>query len=220
MLLVLIKVRFQIQSGGMDWNHGFGITNISSASSTMTYRYVPEGTMKGSITAKQNYMSTVHVATIYVFEKDTVNWTSVSGYRNVIEAYGALLQNIVDLKICTIVTNTDGTFKIDLLPGEYDILIDKSGYLDYIVTNIEVTIGAVINIGNKTIEAGDINKVGVVDGSDILAINAACVTGFFNSEERIAHKSSYDINGDGAIDGSDVLAVNRSASDAKCRVIE
>ena len=35
-------------------------------------------------------------------------------------------------------TNEDGTYEIKVIPGNYDVLIDKVAYLDYIVTTIQV----------------------------------------------------------------------------------
>lgn len=61
----------------------------------------------------------------------------------------------------------DGTFEIYVVPGTYDLQIDKRGFLDYIVTNIEVSEGSVIDLGNRILIAGDVNRDGVIGLEDI-----------------------------------------------------
>lgn len=61
-----------------------------------------------------------------------------------------------------------GNFKLDnVLFGEYVVVIDKLNYADYIVTGVIID-GANkdINLGNIQIEAGDLNKDGIIDKID------------------------------------------------------
>ena len=45
-----------------------------------------------------------------------------------------------------------------MIPGIYDLQIDKKGFLDCIIKNIEVTENGVIDLENKVLIAGDINR--------------------------------------------------------------
>lgn len=57
-----------------------------------------------------------------------------------------------------IIINKDGTFSIDLEPDEYDIVIKKTSYLEYRLTNIVVNEWGNITIADINIYAGDIVK--------------------------------------------------------------
>ena len=49
-------------------------------------------------------------------------------------------------------------YEIYVIPGTYDILLDKPGYLDHIYTKQTVNEGETIDLGEKELKAGDINK--------------------------------------------------------------
>jgi len=177
------------------------------------------GYIAGSICAEQNYED-VHIAKIYVFPIDKVNWANVSDYRDTSSSYGTLSGAMLSQKICETETNSDGTFSIELPAGEqYDLLIDKGGYLDYVIANVEVMPGLTTNLGEKIIQVGDINKDAVIDGSDVAGVKNATVLAFFSTQERIDNKNVYDLDEDGEIGVSDILAVNRSASEYKIRTL-
>lgn len=55
-------------------------------------------------------------------------------------------------------SNPDGSYEIYVIPGIYDLQIDKKGFLDCIIKNIEVTENGVIDLENKVLIAGDINR--------------------------------------------------------------
>lgn len=55
-------------------------------------------------------------------------------------------------------SNADGTYEIYVIPGTYDLQINKTGFLDCIIKNIEVTENNVIDLENKVLVAGDINR--------------------------------------------------------------
>ena len=125
---------------------------------------------------------------------------------------------VLALKTCQVETNSNGTFELGLLAGYYDILIDKPGYLDYIIKNVQIGLED-INLGTIKLVPGDINKDGLVDGLDILGIKQAAVLGFFHNPNMLLRKSSYDLNGDGMIDTSDISAVKQSAAEERIRTV-
>jgi len=194
----------------MEQFHGLSITNISSVSSNMTYTYNESDMplIEGNIDVEE--------ATIYVFETSSaINWGDVTTYRDTRSNCGDIKPEVLALKTEQIETNSDGTFEMGLLPGQYSILIDKPGYLDYIITNLQIGAGN-IDLGEIVLEPGDINKDGVVDVIDIGWIKDA-VAGVYNVPS--GNRDAYDINGDGVIDILDVLEVIRSAKEGNVRTI-
>ena len=152
------------------------------------------GTIKGSVTTLN--FEGIHKANIRVYKKGTINWNNLSKYDN--------LEQIKTIE--NIVTNDDGTYEIQLAPGKYDILIDKAGYLDHIITDIKIKEGTEIVLDNKDLVAGDVNKDGCIDIEDLIIVNE--VYGFVdgNSDYTI----SADFNNDGMIEYEDLTVVNEN----------
>lgn len=128
-----------------------------------------------------------NIATIKLYNASDVtefNWTEVG---NVYKTNRLRLQPIItgDYEVCyrpdnsktpeikpvleTTMTETDlGKFKLDkVLFGEYVVIIDKLNYADYIIQNIIIDgTNKDIDLGNIQLEAGDLNKDGIIDKTD------------------------------------------------------
>lgn len=63
-------------------------------------------------------------------------------------------------------SKSDGTYEIYVIPGTYDLQIDRRGFLDYIITNITINDKDVIDLGEIVIYAGDVNRDGVIGLED------------------------------------------------------
>lgn len=70
------------------------------------------------------------------------------------------------------VTNDDGTYEIYVVPDTYDVLLDKASYLDCIYISKEVKQGDVLDLGNKTLFVGDLNKDGIISARDMALIQS------------------------------------------------
>lgn len=70
------------------------------------------------------------------------------------------------------VTNDDGTYEIYVVPDTYDVLLDKTSYLDCIYVSREVKQGDVLDLGDKNLIVGDLNKDGKVSVRDMALIQA------------------------------------------------
>lgn len=113
------------------------------------------GLIEGRVITENN---TTHHSTIKFYESSlNINWKSLSSIQ---------LEDMGYKPITQIDTNDDGTFSAELPIGEFDILIDKPGYLDYIVTKNQVYQQVITDIQDKSILGGDIDKDGVVRGPD------------------------------------------------------
>lgn len=107
---------------------------------TKTYKITihrPYGTIKGSIhTVNSN---DVHIADVKVYNNsDQIDWENISSHDE-LDNYKTVLNKK---------TNEDGTYEIKVIPGNYDVLIDKVAYLDYIVTAIQVNENDEIDLDN------------------------------------------------------------------------
>ena len=107
---------------------------------TKTYKITihrPYGTIKGSIhTVNSN---DVHIAGVKVYNNsDQIDWENISSHDE-LDNYKTVLNKK---------TNEDGTYEIKVIPGNYDVLIDKVAYLDYIVTTIQVNENDEIDLDN------------------------------------------------------------------------
>lgn len=107
---------------------------------TKTYKITihrPYGTIKGSIhTVNSN---DVHIADVKVYNNsDQIDWENISSHDE-LDNYKTVLNKK---------TNEDGTYEIKVIPGNYDVLIDKVAYLDYIVTTIQVNENDEIDLDN------------------------------------------------------------------------
>lgn len=107
---------------------------------TKTYKITihrPYGTIKGSMhTVNSN---DVHIADVKVYNNsDQIDWENISSHDE-LDNYKTVLNKK---------TNEDGTYEIKVIPGNYDVLIDKVAYLDYIVTTIQVNENDEIDLDN------------------------------------------------------------------------
>ena len=107
---------------------------------TKTYKITihrPYGTIKGSIhTVNSN---DVHIADVKVYNNsDQIDWENISSHDE-LDNYKTVLNKK---------TSEDGTYEINVIPGNYDVLIDKVAYLDYIVTTIQVNENDEIDLDN------------------------------------------------------------------------
>lgn len=61
----------------------------------------------------------------------------------------------------------DGTYEIHVIPGKYDLQIDRGGFLDYIITHMDLSDGDDIDLGEITLVAGDVNRDGYIGLEDL-----------------------------------------------------
>jgi len=97
-----------------------------------------------------------------------------------------------------------------IAPGTYDMEISKPGHLSYKITGITVTDKDINLIASDkaystiTLVAGDVNRDGSVNESDVLVIR---MNKNINHAVSEAQNSEADVNGDGVINESDVIVV-------------
>ena len=123
----------------------------------------PYGTIKGNIkydTIEENENPDIDKTTdLNIYKTGKFNWDELK------DIFGEIYENPKTYDDLDQIekdqyeqSNTDGSYEIYVIPGTYDLQIDKKGFLDCIIKNIEVTENGVINLENKVLVAGDINR--------------------------------------------------------------
>lgn len=151
----------------------------------------PYGVIKGSIYTAPTASSGVYKANIRAYESDEVakkiTW-GTSGGDNV---HNELM--LINSKNFS--TNDDGTYEIYLVPGTYDILIDKTSYLDCVYISKTLNANQTIDLGNKNLYVGDLNKDGIISGKDMALMQSK----YGLDDTSIDFNPDYDFDGNGDI---------------------
>ncbi len=117
----------------------------------------PYGTIKGNIKTLPTESTGIYKATIRIYKSEDVSkiidWGTVENGKT-----DTIHEQLLELGSKDEDTKDDGTYEIYVIPGTYDILLDKAGYLDHIYTKQTVNEGETIDLGEKELKAGDINK--------------------------------------------------------------
>lgn len=152
----------------------------------------PYGIIKGSIYTSPTVLTTgIHKATIRIYDSDeankAINWNTVqTGVTDDVH------DKLLALDSRNYETEDDGAYEIYVIPGKYDILIDKTGYLDQIYITKQVQEGEVLDLGYKELIAGDINKDGCIQILDLSLLMT--VFGITNTDSN--YNIKYDFNED------------------------
>lgn len=154
----------------------------------------PYGIIKGSIFLKPMKSAGIYKGIVRVYKsadvETIIDWANVkTGKRDDIH------QKLITLNSINKETNDDGTYEIYVIPGEYDILLDRVGYLDNIITSKTITEGEVIDLGEKELLAGDINKDGTIQLLDLSALLAI----YESKDADSLYNKEIDFNEDGKI---------------------
>ena len=95
--------------------------------------------------------------------------------------------------------NPDGSYEIELEKGTYDIVITKSGYLEYRLTDIKLEKD--IELEDINIYAGDVVESGEIELDDMVALNDKY--GETITDANKEKMTKYDLNEDGIINKLD-----------------
>ncbi len=181
----------------------------------------PYGTIRGSIQTTPTKRTTgKNKAKVLLYENnkttEVLDWDDVitkfnKGGAN-IDKVNSTLRNLKENILLE--TQDDGTYETVLIPGVYDILIDKEGYLDHIYIFVEIEENEIIDLGNKALIAGDIDKDARINNTDIVMLYQK--NG--NKEGDINYSLKYDLDNDTRINNSDIVIIYQNNS--KKREIE
>lgn len=121
----------------------------------------------------QNFLDTYgtvlkHKVGINVYKADLAEWESIS------DIYGTSYEDPFTYeklskipKEAQMQSQDDGIFEIHIIPGKYDLQIERPGFLDYIYSDVELAEGDKVDMGEFRMAAGDTNRDGVITLEDI-----------------------------------------------------
>lgn len=64
----------------------------------------------------------------------------------------------------------DGSYTMYIIPGEYDLILERLGFLAHVLTGITINENDVIDLENKILIEGDIDRDGVVGLMDLVEV--------------------------------------------------
>lgn len=180
----------------------------------------PYGVIKGKIETPYTLSTTgKYISNIYAYKSSEVakvfDWDEKEkefGGKAGVDTVNKELHNLQEEK--NITTNDDGTFEFTIIPGTYDILVDKPGYLDHIYIYVEIEENKVKDLGTYQLIAGDINKDAIVQIQDIALLN------MHNGDSYLKEgfEEKYDLNDDGNVQIKDISII--AADNGSQREIE
>lgn len=180
---------------------------VTSESKKQTNEYIvdikrPFATIKGSIFTAPTAEIEKYTANIKIYKTEEIeavidleDSTNKANFHSTLET----------LTSRDYQTKEDGTYEIYVVPGKYDILIDKAAYLDQIFIRNNLTEGNTKDFGQIELLAGDINKDGVVNQRDLSLIS----NGFGSREGQTIYDEnpSYDLDENKVINQRDISAI-------------
>lgn len=162
----------------------------------------PYGTITGTIqlgtdireSTEDSYGNTIeYIANITAYKTGAFNWDGILAEETALEE----LDNIKE-EVRVQSEGTNGKYTMYIIPGQYDLILERLGYLANVTTEITVNEGDIIDIGDVILTEGDINRSGIVDLDDIVdVLNAKGVT---TSDEEYEERYDYGQKGYVALD--------------------
>lgn len=162
----------------------------------------PYGIIKGSIYTAPTDSKGIFKSNVRVYKTSDVN--KLIDKSQIVEGVpDDVHDKLLTLKSQDVKTNDDGTYEIYVIPGTYDILLDKPGYLDYVYESREVAENQTMDLGNKEILAGDTNKDGIIEITDLTAVLEA----FGMSNTDTDYNESTNFNDDDYVEITDLTVL-------------
>lgn len=112
----------------------------------------------------------------------------------------------------------DGTFEMLVVPGKYDIFIEKLGFTQIVYTKQDLQEGDIKELGKNILYEGDINRDGLVNIQDytkIINLNGQSAT-----NGKGLYDEKYDFQKKGFINITDITSVSSNLKKGKKLVIK
>lgn len=174
-----------------------------------TYKVVitrPYGTIVGQVqlgeTLRESMEAsygiyTKYIADIKLYDTGEINWDGIVPGDITLED----IENNYETKART-VSDDEGNYTIYIIPGTYDCLIERKGFLANIVKNITINASDEINLGKKILVEGDANRTGIIDLDDVVDI----VNNNGSQQGDENYKEQYDYGQKGYVALDDVVS--------------
>ena len=180
------------------------IVTAEDGITTMEYNLVihrPYAKIKGSIITPPTTKTegdSIYKANIKIYDasvvSNAIDWNEYLDFNGEGDDLHSLL---TELNCLENETNDDGTYEIYVIPGTYDIMIDKAAYLDCIYISNTLLEYDELDLGSKMLIVGDLNKDGIVSVSDYSIIYNIYDASY--PDEKYIKNQDYDFDGDSVI---------------------
>ena len=173
-----------------------------------TYKVVitrPYGKIEGQVQLGENLREsmeasygiyTKYIADIKIYDSSKINWEGIV-------PGDITLEEIENYEIeARTVSDEEGNYTIYVIPGTYDCLIERKGFLANIVKNITINNTDEINLGKTILTEGDANRTGIIDLDDVIDI----VNNNGAEKDDSNYKEQYDYGQKGYISLDDILS--------------
>lgn len=163
----------------------------------------PFATIKGEIyTSPTDYLNKF-TSDIRLFDSTEVryliDWNTISDMKDV-------HTDLSGLDSINYTTENDGKYEIYVIPKTYDILLDKPGYLDHLYKQRTLAEGDVLDLGKYELLAGDLNKDGVINLTDIATLSSQYLVD--DSSADYIQYYYFDFNEDKVINLTDIATLS------------
>lgn len=186
------------------------IVTAQDGTTSETYKVTihrPYGTIIGIVeygnSLKSSFEGTYGItvntdANIKAYNTGDFNWEDILNSNS---TYDDL--DLIEVQRETKTDGSTGEYELKLIPGQYDIFIENLGFLTATVKNITLNENDIINVGLDTLYAGDTDRNGMVDLSDMVeeSYKNDTIDGDGNYEEK------YDFSKKGYVSLDDLVLV-------------
>ena len=165
----------------------------------------PYGKIEGQVRLGENLREsmeasygiyTKYIADIKIYDSSKINWEGIV-------PGDITLEEIENYEIeARTVSDEEGNYTIYVIPGTYDCLIERKGFLANIVKNITINNTDEINLGKTILTEGDANRTGIIDLDDVIDI----VNNNGAEKDDSNYKEQYDYGQKGYISLDDILS--------------
>lgn len=108
---------------------------------------------------------TEYIADITIYNQGEFNWDGIITFESDLSEL-----DDIDYQTRGQSDKDDGHFVVYVIPGQYDVLAEKLGYLANVTTSVTVTDGDDIDLGLIRLTPGDVNRSGIIDLDDIVTL--------------------------------------------------
>lgn len=171
----------------------------------------PYGTIRGSIQLGEMLRDEMQASYgVYVeYEADcTLYKTGSFDWDGVVPGTSSLYDlDDIDYEIRAVSDKDDGEYEIYAIPGTYDLLIERLGFLANVTTKVNVRANETVDLGHIKLEDGDTDRSGIIDLDD--TINAVALSDYAVGDPEYLPECDFGQKGFIALD--DVLSTVANA---------
>lgn len=136
-------------------------------------------------------------ADISIYDSNKFNWDGIRSGENTLD------QSDLLEKVSQTASDDEGNYELKVIPGTYDLKIERPGFLVVIIKNVEAIENQTITLDKYILYEGDPDRTSVIDLNDIIDI----VQNFDISSTDNGYDPKYDFGQSNSIDMDDLVSV-------------